>query len=152
MIFNLELSEVPDSERIFVNILSRQPHSFGQIKAILDTGSPTTIISYLDALRLNVHVSSADTGEPIAGFGKGHIPSKRIKKFTFALKSNKSQIKYLEMPVNVVDIITLRNMHQDIQSNTMRIPTIIGMDFLRASKLKLVVDLEQHKSFLEAID
>jgi len=151
MIFNLELPEVPNSERIFVNILSRQPHSFGQLKAILDTGSPTTIISYIDAIRLNMPINSADTGEPIAGFGKGRIPSKRIKKFIFALKSEESKIKYIEMPIHVVDIITLKNMPQDIQNSTMRIPTIIGMDFLRLSNMKLIVDLENHKAILESV-
>lgn len=149
MKFNLELSEVPNSERIFVNLLSRQPHSFGQLKAILDTGSPKTIISYIDALRLNISISGAETGEPIAGFGKGQIPSKKIKKFIFTLRSEDNTIKYVEMPVHVVDISLLKNMSQEVQNSTMRIPTIIGLDFLRFTGLKLVIDLKNHSSFLE---
>ncbi|MEK6927982.1 MAG: hypothetical protein AABX11_06130 [Nanoarchaeota archaeon] len=126
MIFPLELSEVLNSERIFVNLLSRQPHSYGQIKAILDTGSPTTIISCVDALRLNLPLDGTETGEPIAGFGRGQIPSKKIKKFIFALKSNENNINYLEMPVHTININALKNMNQDIQNNTMKIPTIIN--------------------------
>lgn len=152
MIFNLELSEVPNSERIFVNLLSRQPHSFGQIKAILDTGSPTTIISYIDALRLNISITGAESGEPILGFGRGQIPSKKIKKFIFTLKSEENKIIYIEMPVNVVDVSALKNMNRDFQDSTTRIPTIIGMDFLRLSNMKLILDLSQHKASLESKD
>jgi hypothetical protein len=144
MIYNIELVEVPNSERLFINIVSRQPHSFGPIRALLDTGSPTTIVSARDAIRLKIPISGAETG-----FGRGQIPSKRIKSFKFALKSEDNNIKYLEMPVNVVDIAALKSMHQDFQNNALQIPTIIGMDFLRFSKMKLFVDLASHKAKLE---
>lgn len=150
MIFDLDITETPNSERIFVNLFSKQPHSYGQIKAVLDTGSPTTVISYSDALKLNLPVINANAGNPIAGFGKGKIPSKKLDRFLFALKSNDNRIKVLEMPVNIIDISTLRNMPQDMQASTMRVPTIVGLDFLRNTKMKLVINLEQHKAFLES--
>ena len=149
MIFNLELVEVPNSERIFLNLLSRQPHSYGPIRALLDTGSPTTIISARDALRLNIPINNAEAGDIISGFGRGQIPSKRIRKFLFAIKSSENEVKYLEMQVNVVDITALKNMHQDFQNNALQIPSIIGMDFLRMCGMKLFVDLASHKANLE---
>jgi|SRR3989338_8900533 len=149
MRFNLELFEIPNSERLFLNLLSRQPHSYGPIRAIFDTGSPVTIISARDALQLNIPLANTENGDSIRGFGRGQIPSKRLNKFIFALKSEDSKIKYIEMPVNVVDISRLRSLHHDFQSTAMQLPTIIGMDFLRISKMKLFVDLFAHKAILE---
>lgn len=151
MIFPLDLVEVPNSERLFLNIISRQPHSYGPIRALLDTGSPKTIISAKDALRLNIPLNNTEEGDPIAGFGKGRIPSKRIKKFIFALKSKDDKIKTMEMSVNIVDVTNLRNMPQDYY-NALALPTIIGMDFLRNSEMKLVVDLASHIATLESKD
>lgn len=150
MIFDLEFTENPDAERVWVNILSRQPHCFGSIRAVFDTGSPTTIISARDAVRLSIPLNSLEQGEPIRGFGKGGIPSKKIKRFVFAIRSTDNQIRNIEMPVHVADLTTLRNMPQEYQAHVMQIPTIIGMDFIRCAGMKLVIDSPNHKSYLES--
>ena len=149
MIFNLELVEVANSERIFLNLISRQPHSYGPVRALLDTGSPTTILSARDALKLNVPLSGAIPGDLISGFGRGHLPSKKLPKFHFALKSKENEIRYLEMPINVIDVPSLNKMPQDYQNSAFQLPSIIGMDFLRISGLKLFVDLAMHNAILE---
>ncbi|MEI6731282.1 MAG: hypothetical protein WCK90_01235 [archaeon] len=150
MIFDLEITQVPNAERLFLNILSRQAHSFGSLRAILDTGSPTTIISAADAIRLNIPANSLDSGDPIKGFGRGGIPSKKVRSFSLALKSRDNTIKRIDMPLSVVDINALRSMPQEFKENVYRIPTIIGLDFLKFSRMKLMVDLASNIAFLES--
>lgn len=150
MKFNLELTDDLNNERIFLNLISRQPHSFGQIRGLVDTGSPTTIISLKDSIRLNLPLNNSNKGDPICGFGKGGVPSKRIKKFSFALKSEDNKIKYLEMPVLVADLTEIKKLDLGRQENILRIPTIIGMDFLRETELKLIVNMKSKESFLES--
>ncbi len=152
MIFELELIDTFGAERVFLNLISRQPHSFGKIRALVDTGSPNTIISAKDCYLLNLPITGAEKGEPITGFGKGGIPSKKMRKFSLALKSSDNKIKDLNIPINVVDITALKSMPEEYSNHVYSIPTIIGMDFLRLANLKLVVDIPNKKAYLESAD
>jgi hypothetical protein len=149
MIFRLELVEVPNLERIYVNLLSKQPHSFGPIRALLDTGSPRTILSATDAVRLSIPFHSLPQAEPAGGFGRGQIPTKLLGKFHLTIKSEDNKFKALVMPVLVADITTLSKFSKEFQENAFKVPTIIGMDFLRVFGFKLVVHLSQHEAFLD---
>ncbi len=150
MKFNLDFAEAPEAERIWVNLLSRQPHCYGSIRAIFDTGSPTTVISARDVFRLSLPLNNMEQGEPIKGFGKGGIPSKKFKKFIFALKSEENSVQQIEMPVHAVDTSILQRMPQEYLSHVLQIPTIIGMDFLRQARMKAVIDPIVHKAFFES--
>ncbi len=54
MKFNLEIRNVNGSKRIIFPFLSTYPRSFGRVEAIIDTGSPITVLSASDSLRLNL--------------------------------------------------------------------------------------------------
>jgi hypothetical protein len=142
MIFDLDLIKEIGSERIFLNILSRVPRSFGPIKAVVDTGSPKTIISARDVFTLKLSTTNLEIAPPTKGFGRGGLPSKQLQKFKFILKSNEGEIKEFEMPVYVIDIESLNKLNNDYKESAYTIPTIIGLDFLRIFNLTLSVNME----------
>jgi len=151
MRFNLELIKTPESERVRLNLISRQPHSYGNIIAVVDTGSPKTVISARDASLLKISVDKSAKSSPLIGFGRGTIPARQISQFKFLIKSADNQIKSLEMPTDIVDIIALNTLGRDHVIQAYQIPTIIGLDFLRVNKLKLVIDFEGDSAYLEDI-
>ena len=80
MRFNLEIRNIQNSKRIILPLFSRQARSFGRIEAIIDTGSPRTILSAGDALRLNIPFTNFESSTPLAGLGKGKTPVLLINK------------------------------------------------------------------------
>jgi hypothetical protein len=151
MIFDLKLINTHDSERVLFDIVSRYPRCFGNILAIMDTGSPRTIISAKDVFLLKIPITSLEASGCIRGFGRGSVPCKLLKNFKFLIKSNDGKIKYLEMPVHVVDISALQKLSQEMQENAFKVPTVIGLDFLRAQNMKLVVDFKNDSSYFEEV-
>mgnify|MGYP001576061043 CR=1 FL=1 len=149
MIFKVESIKEPDSERLTFNIVSRYPRCFGGVFTIIDTGSPRTIISAKDAYLLKIPITNFQDAKDIKGFGKGGLPCKKIDKFKFYIKSEDNQIRNIEMPVYVVDIVQLNNMNKDLKENAYKIPSIIGLDFLKSQNLKLIVDLQNASYFQE---
>ena len=151
MIFDLNIINTPTSERVSLNILSMIPHSFGRIIAIIDTGSPKTIISAKDVYMLKLPVKNFKSTRPIRGFGKGSVPAREIEKFVFVIKSRDGQIKKIEMPVNTIDIYELNKQPADVRDHAYKIESVIGLDFLRNLNLKLVIDLKNNTAYLEEI-
>ena len=149
MIFDLDLVTEPGSERVFLNCISRLPRSYGQIRAIFDTGSPKTIISARDVFALKIPVRSLEKAPPTKGFGRGGLPSKELNNFKFILRSKDSQIKEFEMPVYVIDIESLNKLNDEYRKSAYSIPTIIGLDFLRLFNLKLYINLKETYAFIE---
>jgi len=78
MRFKLNLIKTQNAERITLNLISRQPHCFGNILAVFDTGSPTTIISAGDASLLKIPISNLERTSPIRGFGRGNLPCRLL--------------------------------------------------------------------------
>ncbi|MDD5012412.1 MAG: hypothetical protein PHQ66_02075 [Candidatus Nanoarchaeia archaeon] len=152
MIFNLELIKTKDAERVIFNIFSMYPRCIGGIFTILDTGSPRTIISAADAFRLKIPVNGLEDSRPACGFGRGGIPCKILHNFKFNIKSPDNKTRLVEMPVHVVDITALKKMNKDLIDNAFKVPSVIGIDFLRSQKLKMIVDFENDSSsYLEEL-
>ena len=151
MIFDLNIINTPNSERVYLNILSRMPHSFGGIIAIIDTGSPKTIISAKDVYVLKLPVKNFKSTLPIRGFGRGSVPAKELEKFVFIIKSRDGKIKNVEMPVNLVDIYELNKQPADVRDHAYKIDSVIGLDFLRNLNLKLVIELKNNVAYLEEL-
>ncbi len=148
MIFDANLTRNEESERITFNIASRQPHCFGGIITIVDTGSPRTIISARDVYMLKIPLTG-EVGKPIKGFGKGGVSCRNVNRFKFTIKSRDNKIRSIEMPVCIVDIT---GMSQEARDQAFQLPSIIGLDFLRSQRLKLVVDFEGGGAYFEEID
>jgi hypothetical protein len=149
MRFSLQLVKTQDSERVLINLMSRQPRSFGKIIGILDTGSPKTIISAMDAHLLKIPISSLETVNAISGFGRGSLPCKILNNFKIAIKSEDDKIKIFEIPIQVVDISALKKMNQDYRNHAFQIPSVIGLDFLKLLNLSLNLNFNEGIAYLE---
>ncbi len=149
MRFDLEFVKELGNERIFVAIGSRYPHSFGFIRALVDTGSPRTIISAQDTQKLNLPISNLNKGEPIKGYGMGVVPTKSITNYPISIKSKDNNLKHFKIPVVCIDLTALRSCNKSLQDSAYQAPSIVGMDFLKFLQLKLVVDFKKNEFYLE---
>jgi hypothetical protein len=150
MRFDLKLVKDKNSERIWVNLRSLQPRSFGNILGIFDTGSSRTIISATDTSLLKIPISSLQKAEyPVKGFGRGEIPCKICNKFKMAIRSTDNKLKIFEMPVHFVDISALQRLNEDFKTRAYQIPTVIGLDFLKELDLSLNINFNKDIAYLE---
>ncbi len=146
MIFDLDIVEPIKPERIVANLLCRVPRSYGHILAVLDTGSPSTIISARDALILRLSTNNLQDSKPISGFGRGQLPSKHFRNFIFFMKSRNGEAKEFKLDVSIADASGLS---EDFRNSAYLLPSIIGLDFLNQFGLKLYVDLKNNTAYLE---
>ena len=149
MRFNLEIRNINGSIRIILPLFSRQPRSFGRIEAVIDTGSPKTIISAGDSIKLNIPFTSLQSTTPLTGLGKGRTPMLLINKFTFLLRDSEGKSNSFSMPLLVADVPRIRNEGQEKLNNATRIPTLIGMDFLELNGFDLFVSVNKDLAYLE---
>ncbi len=149
MRFNLEVRNIEGSIRTVLPFFSRQPRSFGRIEAVIDTGSPKTILSAGDAIRLNIPFTNFESAAPLTGLGKGKTPVLLINKFTFSLRDSEGKPNNFVMPVLVADVPRLRKEGQEKLNNATRIPTLIGMDFLALNEFDLFISLNKNVAYLE---
>lgn len=149
MRFNLEIRKIDDSIRIVLPVFSRQPRSFGRIEAVIDTGSPKTIISAGDAIKLNMPFTNLQSTTPLTELGKGRTPMLLINKFAFSIRYLDGKPNNFDMPFLVADVPRLRNEGQEKLNNATRIPTLLGMDFLEFNNFNLFVSLNKNVAYLE---
>ena len=120
-------------------ISSEKPHIFGSIEAIVDTGSPTTILGVPDLKRMRVsqiQLRDLESRKEPHAYGGGQLKTKILQgaKLRFG--------EYFEcvMPIQIpVDEITACNQ-----------PTILGDDFMEVNKLKFVFDPIKREAYFES--
>lgn len=149
MKYPIQIRTIHEAKRLIVPLISRQPHSFGNFEAFIDTGSPRTIISAVDAEKLNIPFSNLKSSQPIVGFGKGNVPTLAIDKFNLFIRNSEGLTKQLIIPVVIADVSTMRKMDQKILDHARTIPSLIGMDFLEINNFKLFVDLSENEAYFE---
>ncbi len=149
MRFNLEIRNLQGAIRIVLPIFSRQPRSFGRIEAVIDTGSPKTIISAGDAIKLNIPFTNLESTIPLTGLGKGRTPMLIMNKFMFSIRDSDGNPNNFEKPFLVADVPKLRKEGQEKLNNATRIPTLIGMDFLEFNGFDLFVSVNKNIAYLE---
>ena len=145
------IREVQGAKRLVLSLLSRQPRSFGSFEAIIDTGSPRTVLGAADSIRMAIPFGKYPQSKSLSGFGKGSVPTVEIGNFLVAIKSAEGNSKYLDISLVVPDVPSLRNGDQNTFNHALTLPTLIGMDFLEKNRLKLVVNLPENESYLEDV-
>ena len=126
-----------------------QPHSFGAMECVIDTGAPKTIISASDAQRLKIPFTNLESTSPVIGLGKSSTPVLSIKSFLIAIKSEDGKLNRLDISAIVTDVPTLKKFGQNILEHAFMIPTLIGMDFLENNGFKLFIDIKGGVAYLE---
>lgn len=149
MKYPIHIREIQGAKRLVLPILSRQPRSFGSFEAIIDTGSPRTVLGAGDAIKISIPFNNYPVDRALSGFGKGNVPTKKIEKFQIVIRSTEGDSKTLLTPIIVPDVPSLRNGDRNTFNHALTLPSLIGIDFLEINKLKLFVDIDKDCAFLE---
>ncbi len=149
MRYPLQIREIQGSKRIILPVLSRQPRCYGNFEAIIDTGSPRTIIGAGDAEKLRIPYHSLKESVSLIGFGRGSMPTLLVEKFIIVIKSEDGTSKNLSIQVSIPNVPLLRKTDQNMLKHAFTLPTIIGLDFLEFNNLKLFIDIIKNVAYLE---
>ena len=119
-------------------IQSEEPHIFGSIEAIVDTGSPATILGTPDIKKMRVSQLQLNKlesrKEPIA-YGGGQVQTKVLRGAKLKFGEHFECMIPIQIPVN--EVIGCSQ------------PTILGVDFLIENKLKLIFDPNKKEAYFE---
>lgn len=120
---------------------SEKPHIFGFVNAIIDTGSPTTILGGVDIQRMRVsqiQMKELIGEEKEVNLGGAQMKTRILPEASIKIGS------YIEIkiPVQVPVKITKGTPP----------PTIIGVDFLLVGKLKFFFNPSAKEAYLETFE
>jgi len=120
-----------------------EPHIFGSVKAVVDTGSPTTIIGTADMNRMRVskiQLRNLQTRRNPVAIGGGNLQTKIVKnaKITFGGE-------FESAPIDVC-IPSYSDEGGSCQV------TILGVDFMQENKLTLFFDPINKEAYFETLD
>ena len=136
----LEVYHFADSLRIMAHFLLRceDPHIFTPIKAIVDTGSPITIIGPLDIKRMRlskIQLQKLQGRDKSINIGGGKVFTKVLENARLRFGENLE----IEMPID----FPIKNEEKSIQ------PTLLGVDFMLKTKAKLIFDPTNKEAYFE---
>lgn len=124
----------------------KSPHCFGFIEALVDTGSPFTVLSTVDALKLRLPIKTMRKIEPVylAGFTffKATLGNSSM---TFRTDDQKS----LTIQFNNMGILIPTKLDPNQLEGVKHIPSIVGNDFLEQEKFGLYVNPSTKVAYLE---
>jgi len=139
------LTSLNHPEMTYLNsvVLLKTPRKILNTFFILDTGSPKTILSYLDAMRLQIPFDSLSKTE-IVNIGGRKYQGYIFNKLKFVFKGENEELIEEDFPVCVIKPTS------DKESNELsNMPTIIGVDFLKSKKYILFCDMDGGIAYLE---
>jgi len=138
---------VGDRDMCFVLCSLKFNHIFGVTEVLVDTGSPFSVLSPTDAIKLNLPISTMHKGQTIclAGFKFINHPLGQVH-LNFKCAEGQHSVD-MNMGVLVPTKIS-RAILKDVQS----IPSIVGIDFLEDNKLIFYFDPSEKIAYLETKD
>ena len=124
-----------------VTLRSTEPHIFGFITAIIDTGSPTTILGSADVQRMRIsqiQMQKLTGTEKEVNLGGAQLKTRLLPEAELSI-DNKIKVKIpVQVPVKLIKGVPP--------------PTIIGIDFLTEGKLRFSFDPCAKEAYLETPD
>ena len=140
-------------DKLQVNSILKCPlfRLYGQVVFIVDTGSPLTMLSEGDALKLKVPIGNL-RDSPIDRkhiYMGGSISEIKLipKQLDLVFKDDQSKAASVTLPNICVALSTKHdNRHKQIAQGS---PSIMGLDFLRDNGFTLVVDPKKNIAYLE---
>jgi len=138
------LTYLEEAEAPYLNTIVRlrTPRKAITVKALIDTGSPRTIIAYSEAIMLQIPINSL-IKEDIIRLGGSVYEARVYNKLKILFKSEDNQLVIEEMPVQVLKPTSPK------EAMEQKFGFIIGMDFLKEKKYKLFCDISKDVAYLE---
>ena len=121
-------------------LMNKEPHIFTSIRAIVDTGSPTTIIGPLDRekMRLSKVQLNKLTGKKIPiNYGGSEVVT---------IELPEAKIKFIEKEFELPITIPIKNEMGATQ------PSILGVDFMLKNKCKFIFNPSIEEAYFEMED
>src|SRR3989344_8714961 len=119
-------------------LTSKEPHIFAVVEAVVDTGSPSTVLGLPDLKRMRVSQIQLQKleskKEPIA-YGGGLVKTKILNGAKLKFGDYFECILPIQVPVDEI-----KECNQ---------PTILGVDFMIQNKLKLIFDPAKREAYFE---
>ncbi len=119
---------------------SKTPHIFGFINAIVDTGSPSTILGSADVQKMRIsqiQMQKLIGAEKEVNLGGAQMKTRSLPEAELSLKDKVIKIP-VQVPVKIIKGVPP--------------PTIIGVDFLLEGKLKFFFDPSSREAYFETSD
>jgi len=120
-------------------VISEIPHIFTPIEAIVDTGSPTTILGIPDLKRARVsqiQLNRLESKKEPMSYGGGKVQVKTLKNAKLKFGEHYD----CEMPISI-----------PVEGNKdCSQPTILGVDFMILNNFKLFFDPNKGEAYLES--
>ena len=114
------------------------PHVFAPIRAIVDTGSPTTLIGPSDIKKMRLsklQLDKLDGREKLINVGGGEVFTKIVKNANIKMGESFE----VEMPID----FPIRNEDTSVQ------PSLLGVDFMLKTRSKLFFDPSKKEAYFE---
>jgi hypothetical protein len=137
----LEVGYFADSLRVVAHFLLRsdEPHIFMPIRAIVDTGSPITLIGPLDIKRMRIskiQLQKLEGRNKPINIGGGQIITKVLEKAKLKFGDDLD----IEMPIDF-----------PISGKSLQ-PSLLGVDFMLKTRAKLIFDPNNREAYFEIED
>lgn len=120
---------------------SDTPRIFGFVKAIIDTGSPTTILGGSDLQRMRIsqiQMQKLEGQEREVNLGGAQLKTRILPEATLSIGDKIRVTIPIQVPVKIIRGVPP--------------PTIIGVDFLIAAKARFCFDPGKREAYLEIDD
>ena len=133
----------------FVPFTVRSPRFFGIIEALIDTGSPFTVLSTMDALKLKVPIKRMRRGESVslAGFRFFNYPIKNP-----SIRFRTEDAKSLKIDLPKMGVLVPTKIDKKTLQDVKHIPSIIGNDFLEDQRFALYFNPTAKVAYLERVE
>jgi len=125
---------------VTLTLKSTTPRIFGFINAIVDTGSPSTILGSADLQKMRIsqiQMRKLIGAEKELNIGGAQMKTRSLPEAELIIKDKVVKIP-VQVPVKVIKGVPP--------------PTVIGVDFLLEGKLKFFFDPTNRESYLETED
>jgi hypothetical protein len=123
---------------VTVNLKSMSPHIFGFVNAIVDTGSPTTVLGGADVQRMRIsqiQMQKLVGEEKEVNLGGAQIRTRVLPEAEISIPGKLNVKIPVQVPVKVIKGTPP--------------PSILGVDFLVAGKIKFLFDPSTKESYFE---
>ena len=118
----------------------RAPHGVLRVNAIIDTGSPKTIIGYEESRRLQIPFN--ESASSLIRLGGGAYQMCEYDKIKLILEAEDQQRIEEQLPIKIIKPTSAKEIPSGFS-------LIIGTDFLKDKGYKLFCDIRNSDAYLE---
>ena len=130
----------------FVTFFLRTPHFAKPVDALIDTGSPFTVLSTNDVLSSRLPITKMQSGETVSLAGYRFF-NHQIRDATLSFRTETDELFKANLPS--IGSLVPTKLDKKTMDDVKHIPSIIGNDFLEEQKLVLYFNPSIREVYLE---